>query len=298
MVATSGCETAGDDDNNLEEQLAARDYEWSSSVIGETQARRKKLDIPLGDWSSNCATTCKPSQKFNYETGKTYTYDYDVRTETAMDGASENKALLAIRGRADIEVISQCDLVLVLRDMTIYESSPLQDDQLVPAPRSQELRRVLEATPLRFSYQDGVVAELCPDNREDGWALNVKRGVLSALQNSMERLEGSETVQEADVTGRCQAKYEVTSNGWYTMSIKRSKDLLGCTDRHDYIGSIQTTPYQMASDLQSLPLMKSEHQCTQEVSSRILRSSTCDETHTFRPFSSRAAAPARPLLRD
>lgn len=31
------------------------------------------------------------------------------------------------------------------------------------------------------------------------------------------------------------------------MSIKRSKDLLGCTDRHDYIGSIQTTPYQMAS---------------------------------------------------
>lgn len=80
--------------------------------------------------------------------------------------------------------------------MTIYESSPLQDDQLVPAPRSQELRRVLEATPLRFSYQDGVVAELCPDSREDGWALNVKRGVLSALQNSMERLEGSETVQE------------------------------------------------------------------------------------------------------
>lgn len=54
------------------------------------------------------------SQKFNYETGKTYTYDYDVRTETAMDGASENKALLAIRGRADIEVISQCDLVLVV----------------------------------------------------------------------------------------------------------------------------------------------------------------------------------------
>lgn len=41
-------------------------------------------------------------------------------------------------------------------------------------------------------------------------------------------------------------------------------------------------------DLQSLPLMKSEHQCTQEVSSRILRSSTCDETHTFRPFSSQS----------
>lgn len=94
-----------------------------------------------------------------------------------------------------------------LRDMTIYESSPLQDDQLVPAPRSQELRRVLEATPLRFSYQDGVVAELCPDNREDGWALNVKRGVLSALQNSMERLEGSETVQEV---GGILADYTIT----------------------------------------------------------------------------------------
>lgn len=53
MAATSGWETAGDDDNNLDEQLAARDYEWSSSVIGETQAQRnkKKLDSKsLIDW--------------------------------------------------------------------------------------------------------------------------------------------------------------------------------------------------------------------------------------------------------
>lgn len=42
MATTSRCETAGDDDNNLDEQLAARDYEWSSSVIGETPAQRKK----------------------------------------------------------------------------------------------------------------------------------------------------------------------------------------------------------------------------------------------------------------
>ena len=40
------------------------------------------------------------------------------------------------------------------------------------------------------------MAELCPDRQEDPWALNVKRGLLSALQNSMDTLRGEQSVQE------------------------------------------------------------------------------------------------------
>nr|KAG5709527.1 hypothetical protein BaRGS_001577 [Batillaria attramentaria] len=229
------------------------------------------------------ALAASASQKFRYQPGKTYSYDYTVQTETGMDGASEDKAIITITGQADIEVIDQCDLVLKLKSMNVYESKSGSRSQ---SPRSSEFRRTLERSPLRFSFQDGVVAELCPDRQEDGWALNVKRGVLSALQNSMDKLEGAQDVKETDVTGRCQAKYEVTNKGWYTTTVKRTKDLLACTDRHGYSGSLQTSPYHVATELQSVPLMKSNHECEQEVSKEgILKSSTCTERHLFRPFS-------------
>ena len=84
-----------------------------------------------------------------------------------------------------------------LKDVRIDESNPSGGSSgLSPSPKSQELRRLLETSPLRFSFQDGVVAELCPDPQEDPWALNIKRGLLSALQNSMDSLQGTQSVQE------------------------------------------------------------------------------------------------------
>ena len=52
---------------------------------------------------------------------------------------------------------------------------------------------------------------------------------------------------QADVTGRCQTKYAVTSSFWGKTSITRNKDLMACTDRHGYSGSLQSMKYQMAS---------------------------------------------------
>ena len=64
------------------------------------------------------------------------------------------------------------------------------------APDSARAAAILGRQPLRFSFQDGVVDELCPSDQEDLWALNVKRGVLSAFQNSMSRLDSDQTVSE------------------------------------------------------------------------------------------------------
>jgi hypothetical protein len=57
-------------------------------------------------------------------------------------------------------------------------------------------RRALEGQSLRFAFLDGAVDEICPYEDEDLWALNVKRGVLTAFQNSMRQLEKEEHVQE------------------------------------------------------------------------------------------------------
>ena len=62
-----------------------------------------------------------------------------------------------------------------------------------------KLKAELERVPLRFAFQDGQVAGLCPDPRDQPWTLNVKRGVLSALQNSMASLDADQSVQEVGV---------------------------------------------------------------------------------------------------
>ena len=84
---------------------------------------------------------------------------------------------------------------LQLRDVKVYRSDP-DSSAMKYADESGEFRRVLERFPLRFSFQDGVVEDLCPAEGENVWALNIKRGVLTVLQNSMDSLEHDQRVQE------------------------------------------------------------------------------------------------------
>jgi hypothetical protein len=41
----------------------------------------------------------------------------------------------------------------------------------------------------RFSFNDGLIPEVCPHENETSWVLNFKRGILSALQNTMKRFD-------------------------------------------------------------------------------------------------------------
>ena len=52
------------------------------------------------------------NNKFSYQPGKTYEYQYEVLTNTAMQGAAEEKSELHLRATAHIEVISKCELSL------------------------------------------------------------------------------------------------------------------------------------------------------------------------------------------
>ena len=43
---------------------------------------------------------------------------------------------------------------------------------------------------------DGTVDSVCPDSNEKTWALNIKRGILSSLHNTMVSLEGESRRRE------------------------------------------------------------------------------------------------------
>ncbi|KAI8787576.1 apolipophorin [Biomphalaria glabrata] len=241
------------------------------------------------DDDSSCALECKNNaRKFQYAPSTTYIYDYVVDTETTMAGATEDSAKLSIKTQAEIQSIDGCEFALSLKKTRISHSEAFAKD-LKAAEREDEFRQLVEGYTLRFSFDDGIIASVCPDEYENTWALNFKRGLLSAFQNSMANLDSNDRVTEIDVTGECKAEYNV-SKSWGAWNkdttVTKSKNLRACTNRDGYKSFLQTTPYKIISDIQSLPIIRSTHMCSQVISSaKLLKSVTCEEKHIYVPFS-------------
>ena len=149
-----------------------------------------------------------------------------------------------------------------------------------------DFKRGLEENTLHFGLSDGKVTDVCPEEAEPTWALNIKRAVLSSLQITMEDFQTPTTNTETDVEGECPVMYEPTGSTWSSYTVTKTKDLLACSQPTYSNTVFQAMNYKVPSKVQSLPLLKSNHECQLEVATngRIIKS-TCEERHIFRPFS-------------
>uniref|UniRef100_A0A131YLK2 Microtubule associated complex n=1 Tax=Rhipicephalus appendiculatus TaxID=34631 RepID=A0A131YLK2_RHIAP len=230
--------------------------------------------------SKTCSRHCTDGRKLSYQPGTTYVYDYASTTETAVQGTTSQKVAVHIYGQVEIEPLGSCDFLLQVRGTTLEEEDP---GQRRPSPNMAELRDVLERYPLRFSYQDGRVDNLCPAQGETPRALNIKKAILSLLQNSMKELEVSEDVTELDIAGRCPTIYETLPKGWSSMSVRRIKDLSQCKERESAITALQASS--VDHDLRSAPVVKGRQECKQVFQNGLVDSVECKESHVVRPFS-------------
>ncbi|KAJ1524178.1 hypothetical protein ONE63_010704 [Megalurothrips usitatus] len=240
-----------------------------------------------------CAAFCKQEtdklSKFKYSPGTTYQYRYESAVQTHVPGTSLEASRLRVSAWAEITPLTPCDFVLKLRDVELLESGTAGGAQGAveeAANGALEFKRQLEARPLQFAFQDGVVDELCPTPGDSVWALNVKRGVLSAFQNSMPDFRIDATVYETDVTGTCETHYAHGGVRDDSLLLIKTKDLLACSHRMDHYLSVQSIHYASAPAANALPLLRSNHTCEYALSySGHLRTALCTETHLFKPFS-------------
>ena len=73
------------------------------------------------------------------------------------------------------------------------EHDPETSDKMAT---SSELKMLLEKNPLRVSYQDGNIEQICLSAPEPVEVVNIKRGILSVFQNTMDDISKSQTVSE------------------------------------------------------------------------------------------------------
>ena len=52
---------------------------------------------------------------------------------------------------------------------------------------------------------------------------------------------------QTDVSGDCSVHYEVIKEGWGSSKIRKTKDLMGCTERHGHVTAFQSSPYRVDS---------------------------------------------------
>lgn len=140
-------------------------------------------------------------RKFKYQEKVNYQYRYRVEVSANLGSASGNESRLYLDADVTLRFSTPCEGSLRFGNVSLsHERSSFEAE--FPDRASAAFKSGLEQHPLRFAFDDGLVRELCPVDSDEIWALNVKRGVLSMLQNTMLRFDVDRRHDELDVSGK------------------------------------------------------------------------------------------------
>ncbi|XP_064121465.1 uncharacterized protein LOC135225850 [Macrobrachium nipponense] len=221
--------------------------------------------------SGSCALHCTNPVSFAYETGKSYVYDYSAETSASLLGVAGDDAKMKITSVAHIDVSGPCEYILRLSNVVLEGSS-----------HTAEFAEALSKNPLKFSFQDGMIENICSEVSEPMWVLNIKRGLLSTFQNTM-TFHGDETLQEKDVSGVCETDYKSVTEG-NVVHVERITNINSCSERPDFSTFITSSSYNTDSLIQNINLLKTTNFCHQKLQDDIMISAECEEIYKARPF--------------
>ncbi|CAK1547731.1 unnamed protein product [Leptosia nina] len=233
------------------------------------------------------------SDKFKYLTSMTYHYEYKVNVETYFAGSSNNRSSLDIKTKAVLQFIRPCEGVLQLTEVQLEDQN-----EEYPVERAEKFIQALSQYDLRFSFHDGIISEICPEDGEEDWVLNFKRGVLSLFQNSMKRFDINFKGIEQDTHGTCDVDYKVRGQENTSLILVKTRDLSQCRNRYKYMSILQTVRYDFQSKFQTWPVLKSESKCRINVDHHIYKSVNCKERHLFEPFSGKNSGAMTTVIQD
>ncbi|XP_072415566.1 uncharacterized protein [Chiloscyllium punctatum] len=221
-----------------------------------------------------CVPTCTGTSHLNYQKGFRYTYKYTTAANSFLQGSLDESSGLTIDCLVIIDVLDKCHHVLTLRNTQIKGSMSNEVELL---PNQEKLRASLEKHPLQYSFQDGLIPEICPSDSEETWALNIKRGILSVLQDSY-TVNKQQTVEEVDISGKCLSVYKVQGS-----LLAKSKDLNRCSLRATAVTSLQSVLLPDSTSHQQI--LDSHLECVQSYKDGTVEMAICNESNVFQPFS-------------
>lgn len=130
------------------------------------------------------------NKQIQYQPGQTYVYNVDLMTRIGGQMSpvesqqEEQQQEVKISALADISIYGQCELVMKLRKVHVAGL----------AASGQALAEQLQSKAIHFAFEDGTVVDVCADQEDDQWVIDVKKSIISALQMSSSDVSQQETV--------------------------------------------------------------------------------------------------------
>lgn len=133
--------------------------------------------------------------------------------------------------------------------------------------------------PVQFTLSgDELSPELCADSTDGVFSLNVKRGVISALQNGVGKSS------ELDIFGKCPVSSSSSTSGGVT-TITSTRDLDQCAYREKLSNGLIQGVVSESSDIKSSPILNGKVESDAKFEKGTLQSIELRESYNFLPFS-------------
>ncbi|XP_063880029.1 vitellogenin-like [Scylla paramamosain] len=216
-----------------------------------------------------CSTECPvASAKFSYVPSKTYSYAYSGVSRVRLKGVDGGLVQTRWENQVHLTWLTHCEVAITFNATKV-------DGQAGPPDTNP-----LEKYPLVVAVTDGRVQRVCSHADDDTWSINIKKGVASALQNSLPSLSTTNSgliFTETDVAGTCPTKYEVQNEG-AEIKVVKNKDHRQCQERYSIPDEIHL-PWLKGP----LPIQESWSTCTQIVINGTISSVVCEDVNVVRP---------------
>ncbi|KAL9951489.1 hypothetical protein ACROYT_G044158 [Oculina patagonica] len=215
---------------------------------------------------------------------KDFTYNYEGETVSSVAGASSARSGLRIRARCVVKSVAPCQHVLKIDQVELWEAQSKNPGPLEfqLSQGSTAFAEELEAQDLVFRTNVGRITDILAHPEEPSHVLNIKRGILSALQ--VQFVDDHATLEEDDVVGKCKVRYEIKSRHLSRRPkvVYKTRNLTECSDRAQtdigiHVHSYEEKPLSLLNSHSTCRLVLTAKKRTQQV--------ICQEEHVFRPFS-------------
>ncbi|XP_014226324.1 uncharacterized protein LOC106652091 isoform X2 [Trichogramma pretiosum] len=226
--------------------------------------------------------------KFKYQDKLFYQYRYRVDVGANLGEAvrAKNESRMYIDADVTLRFLTPCDGQLRFANVSISHDRRLYQPDF-PDRAGAEFKAGLERHALRFAFHDGLVRELCPEPRDEPWALNVRRGVLSMLQNTMLRFDVDRRHEELDVHGVCETSYRLHEARRTSLVLRKSKSLATCRQAGKHLSLVQSHAYRSPlARVHALrqPLVASSSECDITIDHNVYQRVSCVDRHRLRPL--------------
>lgn len=223
-----------------------------------------------------CSEGCPPGGnkpgKLVFQPGQVYTYDLKSDIKIYLSGKPDNQEkTMSVSGSFEVYAETDCNYAMKIVNLQVKgpDRTAIRTGTDLQGPKV-----------VRFTLSnDELTPEICAQNDDTEFGLNVKRALISMLQSADSK------TYETDVFGTCPTTFSKSQSG-DTVTVIKTRNLNLCGHRETLSNGLITSVIDESSGVKSTPLLNGDYVNEQRFKGGVLENVQLSEEYHYVPFSS------------